>query len=905
MPTTYTPRLKFALPATGELSGTWGDVVNNNITSIIEQAIAGLATINTWTANSKTLTVNDGTPDEARCAMLVFATGAGGTALTAAGTVICPAVTKLYIAKNSSAFPVTLRTASGTGISVPVGQTMVLMCDGTNVVSAASSLVGGPSWTAANVPGTSIDVSSAFYFSKTISANTTFTVTNVPPSGTLAYFFLELTNGGAFSTAFWSGVRWADDIPIALAQSGTDLLEFSTRDGGVTWLARKVGNYNTWTKVSTLNNAGRTFGGANNILYIGADANGLFALGEFAQTVAYANATPGAVQRTGGWSYSSALVDMFGSNTNLFSSIQPTPVVITNGQTSVTFSTIGRVLVKDGVSWTTNTALSGTAWGAAAVFSGAFGAARYVVGGSAGKIAYSSDTLTWTNGTSLSGTAFGTGQNVVGMAFGNSVFVALGSNGGVGTSADGITWTYQAGLLTAWTSGTGVDVVFANGIFMAIGLAGKLATSTDGVTWTNQAALAASAWGTSTTLRNCLIYTGTAWAAVSTNPGGTVATSTDNGVTWTTSTTLSTLLGGSTPATFFNILGLCRITSGTLAAYGGGGMFAYSGDNGATWSVHDGPAGLFTTLPAFPGPTTSYNSIITALWANSQFLISSGWAVATSPDGVNWTTRTNGLRTRFNASQGTNAWIRGTAFGNSTYVVVGQSSRVFTSTDNGVTWTYQNDYNSKVTNAPISGVAFGNGVFVLIANASRRAVSSDNGVTWTTGTIPWGSIQGNGIIFGNGIFLAIGSSARVATSSDGVTWTDRTANLSGTTWGATNAVWSAVFANSQFVIGGANGVVATSPDGATWTYRGGLISAWAPYGTVSAVSYMGWTGSEYIATAGALAATSPDGITWTDISGQLPSSVTLPIIFSGSYGPVASNGTTAIMGGTAGTLFVR
>jgi hypothetical protein len=64
MTTQYTPTLKLALPVTGELSGTWGDVVNDNITSMVEQAIAGLATINTWTTNAHTLTTVDGTTSE-------------------------------------------------------------------------------------------------------------------------------------------------------------------------------------------------------------------------------------------------------------------------------------------------------------------------------------------------------------------------------------------------------------------------------------------------------------------------------------------------------------------------------------------------------------------------------------------------------------------------------------------------------------------------------------------------------------------------------------------------------------------------------------------------------------------------------------------------------------------------
>ena len=132
MTTAYTPILQLALPVTGELNGTWGDVVNNNITSMVEQAIAGLATINTWTTASHTLTTADGTTDEARCAILQCS-GAPG----AAATVICPAFSKVYIIKNSvtGGYAVTLKTSAGTGVSVPNGSTALLYCDGTNVVS--------------------------------------------------------------------------------------------------------------------------------------------------------------------------------------------------------------------------------------------------------------------------------------------------------------------------------------------------------------------------------------------------------------------------------------------------------------------------------------------------------------------------------------------------------------------------------------------------------------------------------------------------------------------------------------------------------------------------------------------------------------------------------------------------
>ena len=144
MTTQYTPILQLALPVTGELNGTWGDVVNNNITSMVEQAVAGLATINTWTANSHTLTTANGTTDEARCAMLVAADGSGGTALTGAGQIICPARTKLFVLNNTSAtYAVTLKTPSGTGVAVAAGETAFLFCDGVNVQACVTTIVNG------------------------------------------------------------------------------------------------------------------------------------------------------------------------------------------------------------------------------------------------------------------------------------------------------------------------------------------------------------------------------------------------------------------------------------------------------------------------------------------------------------------------------------------------------------------------------------------------------------------------------------------------------------------------------------------------------------------------------------------------------------------------------------------
>ena len=159
MTTQYTTILKLALPVQGELSGTWGDVVNDNITEMVEQAIAGKATINSWTGNSHTLTTADGTTSESRCAILELTDS--GTALTGAGTVVCPTNTKLYIVDNNTAEIVTVKTSGGTGVAVPVGKTMLVYCDGTNVVEGvthANSLSLGTSTSTVNAIDTATDL---------------------------------------------------------------------------------------------------------------------------------------------------------------------------------------------------------------------------------------------------------------------------------------------------------------------------------------------------------------------------------------------------------------------------------------------------------------------------------------------------------------------------------------------------------------------------------------------------------------------------------------------------------------------------------------------------------------------------------------------------------------------------
>ena len=140
MATQFSTLLKVALPTQGELSGSWGNTVNENITKMVEEAIAGTATINTWSGNSATLSTANGTTAEARNAILNLTDT--GTSLSGAATVIVPTLSKIFIVKNGTAQTVTVKTASGTGVAITAGETGFVYCDGTNVVESLNYVAG-------------------------------------------------------------------------------------------------------------------------------------------------------------------------------------------------------------------------------------------------------------------------------------------------------------------------------------------------------------------------------------------------------------------------------------------------------------------------------------------------------------------------------------------------------------------------------------------------------------------------------------------------------------------------------------------------------------------------------------------------------------------------------------------
>jgi hypothetical protein len=134
MASTYS-NLKIQLMATGENSGTWGNVTNANLGTAIEQALVETATV-TFASANVTLTLSDSNSAQDARALRLNLTGTTG----GARDLIVPAIQKPYIVNNGTADIITVKVSGQTGVAVPAGKTMTVYNNGTDVVDMITHL---------------------------------------------------------------------------------------------------------------------------------------------------------------------------------------------------------------------------------------------------------------------------------------------------------------------------------------------------------------------------------------------------------------------------------------------------------------------------------------------------------------------------------------------------------------------------------------------------------------------------------------------------------------------------------------------------------------------------------------------------------------------------------------------
>jgi hypothetical protein len=423
----------------------------------------------------------------------------------------------------------------------------------------------------------------------------------------------------------------------------------------------------------------------------------------------------------------------------------------------------------------------------------AYGGGLYVMGGSNGNIATSTDGVTWTPRPSA------TTSTIYTLAYGASKFVAAGQLGVMETSTNGIAWTTQnSGTVTQINK-----VAYLNSALFLAGGQGFLATSTDAVTWTSR---------TLTTPATTTINTITFGASVYLYAGssGNVATSTD-AITWTARTfgTVSTINAVTFGNSIFVAVGVAGAlktstdgitwtvrTSNTTSALNSvvwdGALFHAVGTNTHLTST-DG----ITWIKNFPGLNDT-DSVQAAIYTDKFVIGYFNGGIQTSTDGITWTTRTSNSPNN----------IYDFAYSGSLYVYAAGIGLMGTSTD-GITWTARQTPTSSFNYS----VTYGNSLWVAI-NSAGNFMTSNDAITWTVQTPlavnPPTAIRA--VNFANGLFIAVGNNilgGTVYTSTNGTNWIANP-NVSSST--NASALFDVISASNKFVTVGQGGYIYTSPN---------------------------------------------------------------------------------------------
>jgi hypothetical protein len=234
MASTYSA-LKIQLMATGENSGTWGNVTNVNLGTALEEAIVGSADVN-FSSADVTLTLTDTNSSQSARNLRLNLTGAVG----APQNLIVPAIEKVYIVNNGLTQTITVKNTGGTGIAVPAGKTMYVYNNGTNVLDAVTHL-------------TSLTLGSALPIASGGTGSTSTTYANLQSNVTGV---LPVANGGTGSnSATFSGANITSLNATAVSSGTLDNARTTaaSANGASTIVARDAsGNFSAGTITATL-----------------------------------------------------------------------------------------------------------------------------------------------------------------------------------------------------------------------------------------------------------------------------------------------------------------------------------------------------------------------------------------------------------------------------------------------------------------------------------------------------------------------------------------------------------------------------------------------------------------------------------------------------------------------------
>ena len=137
MADTFSNDLRVRLQESGSNAGTWGDLLNGTITNIASALGQGSEAIPN--ASTHTITLADGTADEAR-SLYLKCTG-GGQACTV--TLGPNTISKVWIIDNATSYTLTFRQGSGVNVAIAAGAVKVIATDGAGSGAAVVDTLDG------------------------------------------------------------------------------------------------------------------------------------------------------------------------------------------------------------------------------------------------------------------------------------------------------------------------------------------------------------------------------------------------------------------------------------------------------------------------------------------------------------------------------------------------------------------------------------------------------------------------------------------------------------------------------------------------------------------------------------------------------------------------------------------
>jgi len=226
MPTSYTSLLGLALPVTGELSGVWGDTVNDYITNYLDGAVAGTQTIS-GSQTAVTLSKTTGS------ALTQAGSGATGSSqysiINCTGnpasllTITAPAASKPYIVINATSTSQQVKLVGAgptTGVTLESGERAVVAWNGSDFVKIATSTADGVT---------------------TFSAGTTgFTPSSATSGAVTLAGTLATTNGGTGLTSFTANRVFYASSTSAIGSSANLTFDGNNLGVGATTVAARV-----------------------------------------------------------------------------------------------------------------------------------------------------------------------------------------------------------------------------------------------------------------------------------------------------------------------------------------------------------------------------------------------------------------------------------------------------------------------------------------------------------------------------------------------------------------------------------------------------------------------------------------------------------------------------------------